>query len=60
MSQSGRYDEAIETFESIDMIANKSLKFSQYLILCIGIIKLKRAIRMYDYPAPPAYYTGSI
>lgn len=45
MSQGGRYDEAIEVFESIDMTANKSLKFNQYLVLCIGIIKLKRAIR---------------
>lgn len=46
MSQNGRYDEAVETFQSIDLTAhNKSLKFDQYLILCVGIIKLKRAIR---------------
>lgn len=46
MSQNGRYDEAIEAFQSIDLTAhNKSLKFNQYLVLCVGIIKLKRAIR---------------
>lgn len=46
MSQNGRYDEAIGVLQSIDLTANnKSLKFSQYLILCVGIIKLKRAIR---------------
>lgn len=46
MSQNGRYDEAIEAFQSIDLTAhNKSLKFYQYFILCVGIIKLKRAIR---------------
>ncbi|KZM23313.1 APC5 protein [Ascochyta rabiei] len=50
MSQSGRYEEAIEAFESIDMTASKSLKFNQYLILCIGITKLKRAIRRSDWP----------
>jgi anaphase-promoting complex subunit 5 len=45
MTQSGRYDDAVQTFDSIDMTAHKSLKFNQYLVLCIGIIKLKRAIR---------------
>ncbi|KAF1934337.1 anaphase-promoting complex protein [Didymella exigua CBS 183.55] len=50
MSQNGRYDEAIEAFQSIDLTAhNKSLKFNQYLILCVGIIKLKRAIRRSDW-----------
>jgi anaphase-promoting complex subunit 5 len=34
-------------FESIDISAHKSLKFHQYLVLCVGIIKLKRAIRQY-------------
>ncbi|KAJ4384025.1 APC5 protein [Didymella sp. IMI 355093] len=49
-SQNGRYDEAIEAFQSIDLTAhNKSLKFHQYLILCVGIIKLKRAIRRSDW-----------
>ena len=47
MSQNGRYDEAIEAFGSIDTSGQKSLKFNQYLILCVGIIKLKRAIRRY-------------
>lgn len=50
MSQSGRYDEAIEAFESIDITAHKSLKFNQYLVFCIGIIKLKRAIRRQESP----------
>ncbi|KAF3004149.1 anaphase promoting complex subunit 5 [Curvularia kusanoi] len=50
MSQSGRYDMAITLFDSVDTTAhNKSLKFNQYLVLCIGIIKLKRAIRRSDW-----------
>lgn len=53
MSQNGRYDEAIEAFQSIDLTThNKSLKFNQYLILCVGIIKLKRAIRRYMSHSP--------
>lgn len=48
LSQSGRYDAAIEAFESINMTSqNKALKVSQYLTLCVGIIKFKRAIRRY-------------
>lgn len=47
MSQSGRYDEAISILEAIDPSVHKSLKFYQYLVLCTGIIKLKRAIRRY-------------
>lgn len=47
MSQSGHYDEAILTLESTDKSINKSLRFQQYLTLCIGLIKLKRAIRWY-------------
>jgi anaphase-promoting complex subunit 5 len=43
MSQSGRYNEAITTLES--------LKYHQYLVLCIGVIKFKRAIRRY-FPFP--------
>jgi anaphase-promoting complex subunit 5 len=46
-SQSGRYDEAITMLEAIDPSVYKSLKFYQYLILCIGLIKLRRAIRRY-------------
>ncbi|KAF1841444.1 uncharacterized protein K460DRAFT_379524 [Cucurbitaria berberidis CBS 394.84] len=49
MSQSGRYDEAISALEAIDTSVHKSLKFHQYLILCIGHIKLKRAIRRSDW-----------
>jgi anaphase-promoting complex subunit 5 len=45
MSQSGRYDEAISTLEAADSSIHKSLKFHQYLVLCIGLIKLRRAIR---------------
>jgi anaphase-promoting complex subunit 5 len=45
ISQSGRYDEAIRILEAIDASVHKSLKFHQYLVLCIGLIKLRRAIR---------------
>ncbi len=46
MSQNGRFAEAIEAFQSINInLQNKALKFSQYLTLCVGLIKLKRAIR---------------
>jgi anaphase-promoting complex subunit 5 len=51
MSQSGRYDEAITTLESINSDVHKSLKYHQYLVLCIGVIKFKRAIRRY-FPFP--------
>jgi anaphase-promoting complex subunit 5 len=47
MSYSGRYEEAVATLEAIDPGVHKSLKHHQYLILCIGVIKLKRAIRRY-------------
>ncbi|KAH6620145.1 anaphase-promoting complex subunit 5-domain-containing protein [Boeremia exigua] len=50
MSQSGRYDDAIEAFELINAASqNKALKSKQYIILCVGIIKLKRAIRRSDW-----------
>jgi len=48
MSQRGRYDEAISILEAVDPSVHKSLKFHQYLVLCIGLIKLKRAIRRYE------------
>ncbi|KAF2819990.1 hypothetical protein CC86DRAFT_460011 [Ophiobolus disseminans] len=50
MSQSGRYNDAITALESIDPTVHKSLKYHQYLILCIGVIKFKRAIRRSDWP----------
>ncbi|KAI2477807.1 anaphase-promoting complex protein [Pyrenophora tritici-repentis] len=51
MSQLGRYDEAISILEAVDPSVHKRLKFHQYLVLCIGIIKLRRAIRRSDWPA---------
>ena len=45
ISQSGRYDEAIKMLEAVDASVYKSLKFHQFLVLCIGLIKLRRAIR---------------
>jgi hypothetical protein len=48
MSQSGRYNDAIATLEAIDPVIHKSLKYHQYLVLCIGVIKFKRAIRRYE------------
>ncbi|CAG5177920.1 uncharacterized protein ALTATR162_LOCUS8444 [Alternaria atra] len=50
ISQSGRYDEAIKMLEAIDPSVYKSLKFHQFLVLCIGLIKLRRAIRRSDWP----------
>lgn len=47
MSQKGRYDDAIVVLESIDQAVHKSLKYHQYLVLCVGVIKFKRAIRRY-------------
>jgi anaphase-promoting complex subunit 5 len=47
MSQSGRYDDGIALLESIDPAVHKSLKYHQYLVLCIGVIKFKRAVRRY-------------
>lgn len=47
ISQSGRYDEAISMLEAVDMSVHKSLKFNQFLVLCIGLIKLRKAIRRY-------------
>ncbi|KAH7381676.1 anaphase-promoting complex subunit 5-domain-containing protein [Pyrenochaeta sp. MPI-SDFR-AT-0127] len=49
MSQRGRYDEAVAALELISPTIHKSLKFHQYLILCIGLIKLKRATRGSDW-----------
>ncbi|KAI4713329.1 hypothetical protein J4E89_002309 [Alternaria sp. Ai002NY15] len=48
-SQSGRYGEAIMMLEAVDSSVYKSLKFYQFLILCIGLIKLRRAIRRSDW-----------
>jgi anaphase-promoting complex subunit 5 len=45
VAQSGRYDEAIRMLEGIEKSVYKSLKFHQYLVLCIGLIKLRRAIK---------------
>lgn len=47
MSQSGRYDEAIAALAAIDPSIHKSLKFHQYIFLCTGLIKFRRAIRRY-------------
>lgn len=45
MSQVGRYDEALSILEAMDTTIHKSLKSYQYLIICTGLIKLRRAIR---------------
>lgn len=45
MSQSGRFGDAIVSLESLVPIVQTSLKYYQYLVLCMGIIKFKRAIR---------------
>lgn len=48
VSQSGRYDEAISILEAVEPPVHKSLKFNQFLVLCIGLIKLRNAIRRYS------------
>ena len=48
MSQLGRYDDAISLLETVDPSVHKRLKFHQYLVLCIGLVKLRRAIRRYE------------
>jgi anaphase-promoting complex subunit 5 len=55
LSQSGRYDDAIATLDSIDFAVHRSLKFHQYLVLCTGVIKLKQAIRRYIFPPSSMY-----
>lgn len=50
MSQSGRYDDAIAALEALVPLVHTSLKYYQYLVLCMGIIKFKRAIRRYSSP----------
>jgi anaphase-promoting complex subunit 5 len=47
LSQGGNYDEAIIMLEAIEPSVYKSLKFHQFLVLCIGLIKLRRAIHRY-------------
>ncbi|KAH7078559.1 anaphase-promoting complex subunit 5-domain-containing protein [Paraphoma chrysanthemicola] len=49
LSQAGRYSDAISALEAIDPAVHKSLKYHQYLVLCIGVIKFKRAIRRSDW-----------
>lgn len=47
--QSGQYEEAIVSLESMEASMHKTLKYYQYLVLCIGIIKFRRAIRKSDW-----------
>jgi anaphase-promoting complex subunit 5 len=47
MSQNGHYDNAIDALDAIDFAVHKSLKYHQYLGLCVGVIKFKKAIRRY-------------
>jgi anaphase-promoting complex subunit 5 len=47
MSQSGCYDDAIAVLDAIDSAVHKSLKYHQYLVLCIGVIKFKKSVRRY-------------
>ncbi len=59
MSQSGHHDEAIFALEAISMATHRSLKFHQYITLCIGLMKLKKAMRRYGFHkrhAPPYLY----
>ena len=42
--QKGRYDEALQLLGSIDASSHRSLKFHQYVFLCTGLVKLKRAM----------------
>lgn len=48
--QSGQYEEAIISLESMTASVHKTLKYHQYLVLCIGVIKFRKAIRTSDWP----------
>lgn len=41
----GRYDDALQIFEAVDPLIQRILRYQQYIFLCIGLVKLKRAIR---------------
>jgi anaphase-promoting complex subunit 5 len=45
VAQSGRYKEAIGMLDGVEKSVHKSLKFHQFLVLCIGLMKLRSAIR---------------
>ncbi|KAF2440561.1 anaphase-promoting complex protein [Karstenula rhodostoma CBS 690.94] len=46
-----RYDEALRLLASTEQFMQRSLKFHQYVYLCTGLVKLRRAIRHKDWTA---------
>ncbi|KAF2867178.1 anaphase-promoting complex subunit 5-domain-containing protein [Massariosphaeria phaeospora] len=50
-AQYGRYDEALDLLQAIHATTHRSLKYHQYLFLCTGLVKLKRAVRRTDWTA---------
>ncbi|KAF2265310.1 hypothetical protein CC78DRAFT_493712 [Lojkania enalia] len=58
--QQGRYDQALQLLEIIDLSSHRSLKLHQYVFFCIGIIKLKRAIHRTDWVACDALLSSLV
>ena len=61
LAQSGRYEEAVGLLEGIEAGVHRNLKFHQFVVVCVGLVKLRRAIRRYFPPIPipyPSYYIG--
>ncbi|KAF2793374.1 hypothetical protein K505DRAFT_41708 [Melanomma pulvis-pyrius CBS 109.77] len=54
----GRYEEGLRILKTIDVSAHRSLKFHQYLLLCTGLIKLRRAICWTDWEACKHYISS--
>ncbi|KAF9735308.1 anaphase-promoting complex protein [Paraphaeosphaeria minitans] len=52
-----RYDEALRLLASTEQFMQRSLKFNQYVYLCTGLVKLRRAIRHKDWTACEALFS---
>jgi anaphase-promoting complex subunit 5 len=48
LAQSGQYQSAIDTLETLEYTRKRNLHAHQYLSLAIGVLKLKRALRRHD------------
>ncbi|KAJ4287004.1 APC5 protein [Kalmusia sp. IMI 367209] len=55
--QWGRYEEALNLLASAETVAHRSLKLHQYIFLCTGLVKLKRAINHKDWKACEALFS---
>ncbi|KAF2105828.1 anaphase-promoting complex subunit 5-domain-containing protein [Lophiotrema nucula] len=48
-TQHGRYDEALQLLETVDRSIHRTVRQYQYILSCICLIKLRRAIRRTDW-----------